>query len=190
MASSSTWKRRNAHTHTMYFTHRNTNTHTHMETQEPHNSTVHFSCTPISFIVKSDWGPSMLAVFFASGSHNRRRRCNKKSFETYYCNPLVCVFNGLGRLAVLRLYTNKQERKKEQTPSACRLHKHTTLHIQTWSVLRVQCPLRECRSIRARIFMVTLLLHTTRVRSQLLGRVSGVAALVTNKQRSTTTVRR
>jgi len=36
--------------------------------------------------------------------------------------------------------------------------------------------------------MVTLLLHTTRVRSQILGKVSGVAALVTNKQRSTTTV--
>ena len=46
----------------------------------------------------------------------------------------------------------------------------------------VQGTLRECRSIRGRNFTVTSLLRTTRMRSQLLGRVSGVVAVQTNKQ--------
>jgi len=44
------------------------------------------------------------------------------------------------------------------------------------------CQLRECHSIRARSFTVTLLLRTTRMRFQLLGRVSDVATSQTNKQ--------
>jgi len=41
---------------------------------------------------------------------------------------------------------------------------------------------RRCRSIRVRSVTVTLLLHTTRMHSQLLARVRGVAASKTNKQ--------
>ena len=54
------------------------------------------------------------------------------------------------------------------THSAFRLHKHTTILTNMIGSMR---QLRECRSIRARNFTVTLLLRTTRMRSQLLGRV-------------------
>jgi len=63
--------------------------------------------------------------------------------------------------------------------SACQLHAHTTTPRNR---IGSMCQMRECRSIRAKI-TVTLLLCTTRTRSQLLGRVIGVAVLlVTNKQ--------
>jgi len=42
--------------------------------------------------------------------------------------------------------------------------------------------LLECHWIRARDFTVTLLLRTTRMPSQLLGRASGVAASQTNQK--------
>jgi len=45
--------------------------------------------------------------------------------------------------------------------------------------------LRECH--RAGNFAITLLLRTTRMRSQLFGRVSGVAILQTNKRTKRTT---
>jgi len=47
------------------------------------------------------------------------------------------------------------------------------------------CQLRECCSVRVRNLPVTLILHTTRVRSQLLGRVSGVAASQTTCDKQT-----
>jgi len=58
-------------------------------------------------------------------------------------------------------------------PSAFRLHKDNTIPTNMNGSM---CQLQECHLIRARNFMVTLLLRTTCMRSQLLGRVSSVVA--------------
>ena len=85
---------------------------------------------------------------------------------------LVCVLNYSGGLAAWQFYKqmNKNVHSRSTTQS------YTTLHISTWSVPGVQCLLWEYLSIHAKSLTVTLLLRTTFMSFQLLGRVIGMSA--------------
>ena len=89
-----------------------------------------------------------------------------------------CIFL-MNSHAVALSWHERSQKNNILKPSVCRLQKLTTIPT---NMIGSICHLQECRSIRVRNLTVTLLLCTTCMRSQLLGRVSGVVSPQTNKQ--------